>query len=163
MSQTPTDHAPSPRPANHHAHERLGKPRFRVGSLLKSSVVGVVATAVDFLLLWLLVGGLGWTPRWANLPALTGGLVVQFFGNKIYAFEDHCRPHLRQTSRFLLVETGAFLLNALSFHCLVTLSSISYVAARLIGSAAVYFFFSYPLWHWVFRPTPRVEPLGVLS
>lgn len=163
MPQPPSDGQPSPKPADHNAHGPLVKPRFRVVSLLKSGVVGVVATAVDFLLLWLLVDGLSWAPHWANLPALTGGLVVQFFGNKIYAFEDHSRAHVRQTSRFLLVETGAFVLNALSFHCLVTLSSISYVVARLIGSAAVYFFFSYPLWHWVFRPTPRIEPIGVLS
>lgn len=163
MSQAHRDDQLSPKPVDHNADEPLVKPRFRVVGLLKSGIVGVVATAVDFLLLWLLVDKLSWAPHWANLPALTGGMVVQFFGNKIYAFEDHSRADARQTSRFLVVETGAFALNALSFHGLVTLSAISYIAARLIASSAVYFLFSYPLWHWVFRPTPRVEPIGVLS
>ena len=85
---------------------------------------------------------------------------MQFFGNKLYAFEDHSRDHVRQASSFLVVEAGAFALNALSFHVLVTLTAISYLAVRLIASAAVYFFFSYPLWHWVFRPTPRTAEIG---
>ena len=135
--------------------KRIPKRRFRIETLLKSGFVGVVATVVDLLLLWLLVDGVGLGPRWANVPALTGGLLVQFFGNKFYAFEDRSRNYVRQTSFFMLVEAGAFALNALTFHVLVTFTAISYLAVRLIGSAAVYFCFSYPLWHWVFQPAPQ--------
>ena len=121
-------------------------------TLLRSLLVGAAATAVDLLALILLVELFGMDPRWANVPALTLGLAVQFVGNKYFAFQDHRPQVLRQGSLFLLVETGAFALNALAFHLLVTLATTPYLLARLVGAAVVYIGFSYPLWRLIFKP-----------
>ncbi len=61
---------------------------------------------------------------------------------------------------FPLVEAGALGLNALAFHLLVVLAAVPYLVARVLGSAAVYFVYSYPLWGLIFRPTPRAVPQG---
>lgn len=124
------------------------KPR----TLSKSAIVGVVATLVDVLTLTLLVNVLGVGAATANLPALSLGLVVQFFGNKYFAFNDRSRDFLRQGALFGVVEVGAFLLNLLAFHLLAVVAGLPVQIARLIGSAGVYFGFSYPLWHRIFRP-----------
>jgi len=126
----------------------------RYTTLLRSGAVGIVATMVDLVTLWMLVELIGLTPAWANVPGLTAGVAVQFFGNKLFAFRDRSPDYLRQGTLFLAVEAGAFLLNAVAFHSLTTLTSVPYILARLVATAAVYFCFSYPLWRMIFRPRP---------
>jgi len=118
--------------------------------LLRSCVVGAGATVVDLGALWLMVNVLEWPATVANVPALLLGVVAQFVGAKLFAFE--CRsPHvMRQGGQFLLVEAGALVLNAIIFHILVTATPIPYPVARLVGSSAVYFGYSYPLWRRIF-------------
>lgn len=125
-------------------------------TLLRSALVGLVATAADVGALFVLVQGFGWSAVHANLPALTLGVTLQFFGNKIFAFRDRSRDYLRQGSLFLLVESGTFVLNAIAFHLLVTLTPVPYVLARGIGTLAVYLCFSYPFWKRIFR-SPAVR------
>lgn len=137
----------------------VDSPPARGWVLAKSGLVGVLATAVDLLCLALLVEGLGVAPTVANVPALLAGLAVQFFGNKHFAFGDRSRALLRQGASFAVVEAGALALNALSFHALVTLTPLSWPLARAVGSAAVYFGYSFPLWGRIFRPG-RAAPGG---
>jgi putative flippase GtrA len=122
-----------------------------VPKLLRSALVGLVATAVDVTALFLLVGVAKVPAKLANVPALLLGVAVQFSGNKRFAFRDPSRDYLRQGTLFGLVELGAILLNAVVFHLLVTTTPIPYPLARALGSAGVYVGFSYPLWRHVFR------------
>lgn len=125
--------------------------------LLKSGLVGVFATATDIILLVLLVDVLGWPATSANVPALSVGLLIQFLGNKYFAFEDRrsdAANLLRQGALFALVEVAAFGLSAALFHGLVTSVGTHHLVARLFGSALVYFCFSLPLWRLVFRTPP---------
>ena len=126
-------------------------------TLSRSALVGVGATLVDLGALLVLVEGLGVEPLVANVPALIAGLLVQFIGNKVYAFQDRSTRYLEQGVRFAAVEAGAFALNALAFHLLLTLTPTPFVAARIIGSAAVYFGFSYPLWTRIFARARLTE------
>ena len=118
----------------------------------RSAIVGVVATLVDVLALSILVDVLRVPPAIANLPALSLGLLIQFFGNKYYAFNDRSRALVRQGALFGVVEAGAFTLNLLAFHLLAVVWGLPVQLARVIGSAAVYFGFSFPLWGRIFRP-----------
>jgi putative flippase GtrA len=127
-------------------------------TLLRSSAVGALSTAVDFASLTILVQALGLSPEQANVPALLLGLVCQFFGNKHFAFQDHSRDHVHQGARFVLVEAGAFVLNALAFHFVVSATAIPYLVARGLSTSLVYFGFSYPLWRRIF--SPRLAPSG---
>jgi putative flippase GtrA len=119
--------------------------------LLRSCAVGLLATAADLVSLFLLVHGLGLAPAQANVPTLLPGLLIQFLGNKFFAFGDRSPELLKQSSLFLLVELGAFVLNVLVFHLIVSLSDVHYLTARMLGTALVYLGFSFPLWGLIFR------------
>lgn len=121
-------------------------------TLAKSAIVGVVASLVDLVVLGLSVEVFGVAKSVANIPALTLGLLVQFLGNKLYAFDDRSKDLARQGSLFLLIEAGAFGLNAGLFHLLGVVAGWPWWLARALASGAVYFGFSYPLWGYVFRP-----------
>ena len=129
--------------------------------LARSAVVGIVATVADMVILGALVEGLHVAKAWANVPALSVGLLVQFLGNKFWAFDDRSPALVRQGSLFLLVECGAFALNVGLFHVLGVLAGLPWWLARAASSSAVYFGFSYPLWGYVFRAAPAAK--GVRS
>jgi putative flippase GtrA len=102
-------------------------------------------------MLLLLVSGFGLKPIHANVPALLAGLVVQFVGNKYWAFRDPSPALARQLALFSLVEVGALALNAAMFHGLVAGLGAHAVIARGVCSAAVYVGFSLPWWRRIFR------------
>jgi putative flippase GtrA len=133
------------------------KNKQRLWTLVRSYLVGIPATASDLGLLWLLVGGLGLSKELANVPSLLAGVLVQFFGNKFFAFRDRSPNLLRQGVLFALIEVGTLFLNWLAYHLLVTYTDVHYLLARMIGTAGVYLAFSFPLWGLIFRPTPPPE------
>lgn len=124
----------------------------KIRTFSRSGLVGIAATLVDLGALVLFVEPLGMPPVWANVPALLLGLLVQFFGNKFFAFSDHSKDYVRQGGLFALVEICAFTLNAIAFHLLVVVFFMPYLPARLLGSSMIYFAFSFPLWRLIFRP-----------
>jgi putative flippase GtrA len=125
--------------------------RFR--TLLRSWIVGGLATIPHLVALIILVYLFHVNDRLANPPALIIGLTIQFFGNKYFAFEDHSPRLLHQGSLFLLVEVGAFLLNLGIYDFLVAFWQINCIAAMLIGTFVVYQGFSFPLWGYIFKRT----------
>ncbi len=137
----------------------------KAGTLPRSLLVGLVATAVDLTALWGLVAGLGLSPQVANIPALLFGLGVQFVGNKYFAFRDYSARLVAQGSRFALVELLALGLNAAIFHVLVSATALPYLPARLLVEGLVYLGLSYPLWRLIFaprRPDDR-SPVGAVE
>src|SRR5688572_7225351 len=116
---------------------------------LKSTAVGGIATLVDLAVLALFVEVLAIDARLANVPALALGVLVQFLGNKLFAFDDRSEDWARQGALFASVEAGALLLNAAVFH--VASSFIPYLAARVLVQALVYLGFSLPLWSRIFQ------------
>ncbi|MFO0723978.1 MAG: GtrA family protein [Myxococcota bacterium] len=123
----------------------------------KSLGVGAIASLTDLLLLAVLVDGAGVSPTVANVPALFAGALIQFLGNKLYAFDDQRPAWVRQGGAFAAVELGSLALNAAAFQVLVGAVHLPYAAARVLGSALVYLGFSYPLWRRVFTPPFSAE------
>jgi putative flippase GtrA len=124
----------------------------RLFVLLRSSLVGILATASDLSTLLLLIHVAGFSSQAANVPSLLPGLVVQFVGNKFFAFEDRSRAIVKQGVLFLTIEGIAFGLNVLAFHLLVSLTPIHAILARLLGTNVVYLGFSFPMWsYFVFK------------
>lgn len=121
---------------------------FRV--LSRSAAVGVVATALDFLTLVVLVSGFGVPARIASLPALSLGIVAQFIGNKRFAFRDRSRAWLRQAALFLAIEALGFACNAVCFDRLLVGTRLPYVLCRVLSTSIVYFCVCLPLWSRLF-------------
>jgi putative flippase GtrA len=128
----------------------------RLWILVRSAAVGLLATASDLGSLMLLIHGAGLTKRAANMPSLLPGLLVQFIGNKFFAFDDRSRAIVRQGSLFFIIELVAFGLNVLVFDLLVSRTPIHEILARLLGTNIVYLGFSFPMWSFfVFRRKAR--------
>ncbi len=127
----------------------------RLAVLVRSMGVGVFATATDLGVLALLVSGLGWAPRAASLPALLLGIVVQFLGNKLLAFDDRRPEWLRQGAQFMAVEALGFVANLVLFDRAIALTHLPYLPVRLATTSFVYFAICLPLWTRIFRTGAR--------
>ncbi len=119
--------------------------------LFRSLGVGGLATLTDLMALTLLVSGVGVPSRAASIPALVLGAVVQFVGNKRFAFRDRSPDWARQGLQFAGVEMLGFAANALLFDLLVTRTPMPYVVARCLGSFFVYVAICMPLWTRIFK------------
>lgn len=119
--------------------------------VLRSFGVGALATVTDLVTLAVLVSGLGVAPRLASFPALTLGIVVQFFGNKLVAFEDRSERWARQGAEFLAVEALGFVLNLVLFDRVMALTRLPYLVVRLMTTSFVYFAVCLPLWSRIFK------------
>ena len=132
-------------------------PRQWIAIAVRSAGVGAIATAIDLAALALLVSGFGLDPRVASIPALSLGIVAQFFGNKLFAFEDKSKAWARQGALFLGVEALGFIANLALFHLMVTYTPLPYLLVRVLTTAVVYFGICLPLWSRIFHPPARGE------
>jgi putative flippase GtrA len=128
------------------------RPVHKLMTALRSMGVGLIATLVDLLTLTLLVHFLSFSPRMASIPALSLGIFAQFFGNKLFAFQDKSPAWARQAFQFLGVEVLGFFANLLLFDILVSHIPWPYQVVRLISTNVVYFGLCLPLWSLIFRP-----------
>lgn len=122
--------------------------------LARSGGAGLVATLADLACLRGLAA-VGVSPRVASAPALTLGTLVMFFAQKYFVFESKGRPERREIVLFGLVQAGGYVLTialydgALRF---IPWFEAHYLVARLLVTNLVWLGYSFPLWHWVFRP-----------
>ena len=122
--------------------------------VLRSSIIGALATLVDLVALVALIELLGVHQRVASLPALTLGVGVQFVGNKLFAFGDRSSAWLHQGAQFLGVEAIGFALNLALFDLVLTHTQLPFLPVRLATTSAVYLFVCLPLWGRIFHADP---------
>jgi putative flippase GtrA len=135
----------------------------RVATFLRSALAGGVATFVDLAVIAGTVGVLDASPRDANVPALLAGAVVQFFGNRHFAFRAGGASFGRQAALFAASEAVALALNAALYHAVavaVPLDAAGAVVARAITTNLVFVLWSYPVWRRVFQPARAAGAAG---
>ncbi len=128
-------------------------------TLLRAGVAGLAATAADLATLAVLVSLLHVDARLASLPALVVGGVVNFLGNRHFAFRAKDGNVGKQVAGYTAVEIVALALNGLLYDTLLRLvpgARAAYWLVRLATSHAVFLGWSYPLWRRVFAV--RVAP-----
>lgn len=130
----------------------------KVWELVRSLVAGGAATLADLAVLAFCVGVLHLSPRAASIPALLAGGVVNFFGNRHFAFRAERGPVAAHVIGYTLVEVVALALNGFLYD--LVLRSVPgaahlYWVVRLVTSHIVFLLWSYPLWRKVFRATPQ--------
>jgi len=125
----------------------------RIEVLLRSAGVGAVATGVDLVALACFTEGFGVHPRVASAPALTFGVVVQFVGNKRFAFRDDDPAWVPPALRFAAVECAAFVANLLLFDWASRVCALPPVPLRVVTTGIVYVALCLPLWSRIFRNT----------
>jgi putative flippase GtrA len=134
----------------------------RIAQLLRAGIAGIAATAADLLTLTLLVSVAHVDARSASIPALVVGGVVNFLGNRHYAFRAGAGHVGKQAAGYTAVELVALGLNGLLYDTVLRAlpgAVHAYWLVRLVTSNAVFLGWSYPLWRRVFRVAPRA-PTG---
>lgn len=135
----------------------------RFALLLRAGIAGVAATAADLATLALLVTALHVDARVASVPALVVGGVVNFLGNRHFAFRARAGRVARQAAGYAAVEIVALALNGLLYDTVLRAvpgAVHAYWLVRLATSHAVFLGWSYPLWRKVFAVR---SPPGVIS
>ena len=133
----------------------MASPRLDLRTLLRSSLAGGAATLADLAVLFLGVTVFGLGARVASLPALLAGGVVNFFGNRHFAFRASSGSLRRQATLYAITEAIALALNGILFDAAVRVAHPSTTGAmllRLVTTNVVFVAFSYPVWRRVFRP-----------
>jgi putative flippase GtrA len=137
------------------ASSKLARDPLRV---LRAFLAGGAATVADLAVLAVLVSALGLTPRVASIPALVVGGVVNFLGNRHFAFRASRGSLAKQAVLYTIVEIAALAANGILFDVAMRLLppglAWAYVPVRLVTSHVVFLAWSYPLWRLVFR-VPR--------
>jgi len=130
----------------------------RLATFARSALTGGAATLVDLAVIALAVGVLGVPAASANVPALLAGAVVQFLGNRHFAFRAGSGDVRRQAALFAATEAVTLLLNGALYHAVVTRVALGVggaVIARAITTNVVFLLWSYPVWSRIFRPALR--------
>src|SRR6185503_4659886 len=123
-------------------------------------LTGGAATLADMACLALLVGAMHVSPRAASLPALLVGAVVQFAGNRHFAFRAASGSLRRQAALFALTEIVALALNAALYDVAaraLPLGTASAVLVRAVTTNLVFLLWSYPVWRRVFEVDGRAS------
>jgi putative flippase GtrA len=130
----------------------------RLERLLRAGLAGMIATGVDLLTLSLLVTVGHWTPRAASPPALILGGIVNFIGNRDYAFRAQAGSMRKQAAGYVAVELVALALNGIAYDTVlraVPQAGHVFWLVRLATTNLVFLAWSYPLWRKVFRVGSR--------
>lgn len=131
---------------------------------VKSLLAGAAATLTDFGVFVLLHNALNVVAIWATVPALIAGGVVNFIGNRRYAFHAHRGKLTKQAQRFTVVTLIALGLNFLIFWGAEKLVPTwpAWLLRLIIGNV-VYLAWSYPMFKVVFRTVTTTRNTGTPS
>ncbi|GAC1543579.1 MAG: hypothetical protein NVS3B10_07750 [Polyangiales bacterium] len=125
------------------------------GTLFRSFLAGAAATLADLGVLFVCVAALHLSPRVASIPALVAGGVVNFYGNRHFAFRATRGSLRRQALLYAATELVALVLNGLLFDAALRTIHVAVFGAmvvRLVTTHVVFLGFSYPVWRRVFDP-----------
>lgn len=128
-----------------------------VVQVVRSAAVGTFVTLVDLTLLVALVSGCGISARVVSPVLLVFGIVLQFLGNKLFAFQNPSRAWGRQAVAFLGVEALGFVGNAIAYDLAVRVLPLPYFVTRLCTTSLVYFTICLPLWTRIFQANGSVK------
>ena len=102
---------------------------------------GLVASCVDFSLLFLLTGVLGFNYLGSNLFCCTAGMITAYTLNIHWVFsERHLKKLTNEFATFVLIGLGGIGLNELCMFLAVDRCAINYLAAKIIATGAAFSF-----------------------
>ncbi len=111
---------------------------------MRTGVSGLIATAIDILVMILLVERSGLPVGVAAFLGAMSGAFANFTISKYWAFRDTSRIDPRQIATYAAVALCTGLMVATSVHVLATVVGVQYVLAKGIASVLVFLLWSYP-------------------
>jgi len=123
---------------------------------MRFAVCGGIGASIDFSILFLLVQILGVTPYIGYIGSTSLALIVVFFSNKYFTFNNHEKRHGQQFLKFLLVYGIGFTCNV-GIASFLFWSGIHYMLSKAFAIAIVAFW-NYSLSHgFVFKRVGEVD------
>lgn len=110
---------------------------------LSATAVGLLATAVDVVVLTLLIQ-LGIAVVVAAFTASIAGAVVGFVANKYWTFRDPQPVSLRQLATYAAVALVTALFTATVMHLACDRGHLPYLLAKLVSASLVFACWTYP-------------------
>lgn len=121
-----------------------------ITQLMRFGIVGGIATAVQYLILIVLVQWADIDPILASAFGFTTSAFVNYALNYRYTFDSR-RDHSQALPRFLAVALSGLTLNTLLMAAMVSVLALNYVLAQLAATAAVLFGNFFANRHWTFK------------
>jgi putative flippase GtrA len=110
--------------------------RTTVRSFLLYAAVGLIGTAVQYLILVVLVQHRSTDPILASATGFLGGAIVNYFANYYITFSSS-KSHSRTLVQFLLVAFGGLLVNTAVMGMLTRALHTHYLIGQILASGAV--------------------------
>jgi putative flippase GtrA len=132
----------------------IGRKAEQLKTMARSAAAGLAATGADLATLSFLVLVTHWSPRAANVPALLVGGIVNFVGNREFAFHAREGNAAKQALGYAAVEGAALVWNGVLYDQVLRWlpgAGEYFWLLRLVVTNVVFLVWSYPLWHRVFR------------
>jgi putative flippase GtrA len=118
----------------------------------KAQLASLLATAVDFLVTFVLL-------RWAGIPPVAASARVTFYGvtgtlcggfthfmiSRNWVFNAQEKKWMAQVNRYVLVWIGNLVLNASGLYLLMRYTSLQPMLAKVISATTVAVFYNYIL------------------
>ncbi|MED7819906.1 MULTISPECIES: GtrA family protein [unclassified Francisella] len=105
-------------------------------------IVGILAAATNFIIVWILVEANVFKPLVANFFAFLIAFNVSYFGHRFLTFSTTTKSHKKAASQFFINVMIGLVLNELIYYILLHLLKIQYLLALFItmGLVAIYTF-----------------------
>jgi len=124
-------------------------------------VASLLATAVGFALMMLLVELLGLSAESATLAGAGLGAITNFSLGRAWVYRAAgARPPAEQVARYAAVSAASAGLNALGEHIVLAWAGAHYAIARVVVSAAVSVLWGYPMQRYVVFSAPAPAVAG---
>jgi putative flippase GtrA len=122
------------------------RPPRRVGwEAVRHATTSLLATAVDYLTMVVLVSLVGVRPVPATAIAATAGAITSFAFNRSFTYRATDVAVRRQLWRFVLVSGSSLVLNTFGEYVMHNVLGLQYMLARVITSIVVSGGWNYPM------------------
>lgn len=108
-------------------------------SLMKFGIIGCVAFATDFSITGILKDLLYINGYLANVCGFVIAVMVSFYLNKKWTFQDSSEQHLKQFKLFFMVSFIGLLLNTLFLFCFYDVLALNFYFSKALAAVLVFF------------------------
>ncbi len=128
-----------------------------LNQLFKFGVIGVVNTAIDFIIYYVLTRYTAFfdpeTSRryLANVIGFMSGATFSFFANKLWTFKHFSRPTVQELSKFYGTNVAGLIINTVLFGLVIKLFAAHDLVAKIVATIVTIIWNFVLQKFWVFR------------
>ena len=100
--------------------------------LLRFAIIGILASACHFMVVYLLVSSFQIEALIANIFAFFIAFIISYLGHSLWTFSEIKHEHKSVIRKFFLVASIGFIFNEGGYFLLLSYTSLSYLTALLI-------------------------------